>query len=243
MANKLVKKIAKAFRSTPLHPQWLIFRHEKKNLVEICGGLHFTVLDIGCADKKPKRYLPESVYYCGLDYYSTATNWYMTRPDLFADATHLPLKDESFENVLLLDVLEHLPDPSATVTEIYRVLKPAGKLIILVPFMYPVHDAPLDFHRWTSYGLCKLVQNSKFRVLEEKYYGQPVETAFLLVNLALSKTTLNMFKTRNPLLVIFLPLLPFIVLLSNLLSIVGNLVFPKDKFMPHGYRLLLVKDK
>lgn len=45
----------------------------------------------------------------------------------------LPLKDESIDIVCLLDVLEHVPDESAVLSEIYRVLKPGGRLLLSVP--------------------------------------------------------------------------------------------------------------
>ena len=60
-----------------------------------------------------------------------------------------PFTDAQFESVLLLDVLEHLRAPEVCITEIERVLKIRGKLFLKVPFLYPVHDAPFDFHRWT----------------------------------------------------------------------------------------------
>ena len=81
-----------------------------------------------------------------MDYYSTATEWYGTHPDLFADAQALPLADNCSEHVLLLDVLERIPEPDHCLAENNRILKPGSNLIIQVPFMDPAHDSPLDFH-------------------------------------------------------------------------------------------------
>jgi hypothetical protein len=64
-----------------------------------------------------------------------------------------------------------------------------------------------------------------------------------MINLALSKSTLEMLKTKNLLFILLLPILPVVVVISNLLSVACSLIFPKDKFMPLGYRLLLVKNK
>ena len=50
-----------------------------------------------------------------------------------ADATALPVADSTVDAVVLLDVLEHLADPAATLAEIHRVLRPGGALVVSVP--------------------------------------------------------------------------------------------------------------
>jgi len=98
-------------RKTPVHPQWFAFLREDKNLRASCKALNGLVLDIGCAEGKPRRYLPETAEYLGLDYFDTATAWYKTRPSVFGDAQQLPFANDTVDHVLLLDVLEHLPGP------------------------------------------------------------------------------------------------------------------------------------
>ncbi|MEX2237103.1 MAG: class I SAM-dependent methyltransferase [Dehalococcoidia bacterium] len=50
-----------------------------------------------------------------------------------ASATALPFAAQSFDGLLCLDVLEHIPDASAVVAEISRVLRPGGLLVLTVP--------------------------------------------------------------------------------------------------------------
>ena len=50
-----------------------------------------------------------------------------------ASANRLPFTDECLDTVLFLEVLEHLTDDSAALAEIYRVLRPDGRLILSVP--------------------------------------------------------------------------------------------------------------
>src|SRR5580704_17731843 len=58
--------------------------------------------------------------------------------DLCADLTcPLPFADSCFDTVLLSDVLEHIPNPEMVMTEIARVLCPAGNVVLGVPFLYP----------------------------------------------------------------------------------------------------------
>jgi SAM-dependent methyltransferase len=171
-----IRNMAAALRMTPLHPQWFAFMREERNLAITCEALSGTVLDVGCAEGSPRKFLPPDTRYVGLDYYTTATGWYATRPDLYGDAQLLPLADSSVDHALLLDVLEHLPDPNRCLTELHRVIKPAGSLTIQVPFIYPLHDAPLDFHRWTRYGLRQAAKQRGFTIESESAIGHPLET-------------------------------------------------------------------
>jgi len=50
-----------------------------------------------------------------------------------ADATHLPFRDESFDKILMTEVLEHIPDEAAAVAELWRILRPRGGCVLSVP--------------------------------------------------------------------------------------------------------------
>ena len=52
-------------------------------------------------------------------------------PDIVGDVMALPMGDEEFDSVICLAVLEHLPRPWIAVQEMYRVLKPQGRVLIL----------------------------------------------------------------------------------------------------------------
>ena len=230
-----IRKLAATIRNTPLHPQWFAFLRERRNLERTCADLSGIVLDIGCAEASPRHYMPAGATYVGLDYYSTATDWYQTRPDIFGDAQSLPVETGSVDHALLLDVLEHIPDPDRCLTELHRVLRPGGSLTIQVPFLYPVHDAPLDFHRWTRFGLEKAAERHGFQIDTELAIGHPLETAALNLNIAMSKTVLNWIKGKNPLAVLVLAL-PFAIVAANLLSWVFAALSRDDDLMPYSYR-------
>lgn len=68
-------------------------------------------------------------------------------------AEHLPFEDASFDTVLATEVLEHVTDHEAALDEIERVLAPGGRVVVTVPFLYPIHEAPHDHRRLTSHGL------------------------------------------------------------------------------------------
>lgn len=60
-----------------------------------------------------------------------------------ADAIALPFKDESFDIVLLSDVLEHTSDPKKVARESLRILKKGGLVLSTVPYhLHPVVKYP-----------------------------------------------------------------------------------------------------
>lgn len=73
--------------------------------------------------------------------------------DVVGDAHHLPFADDSFEAVITFNTFEHLMDPNRAASEVYRVLKPGGKLILRTAFLQPVHEAPHHYYNTTEYGL------------------------------------------------------------------------------------------
>jgi len=76
--------------------------------------------------------------------------------DIVASVYALPFGDAEFDVVLCCSVLEHLEDPRKAIAEMMRVLKPQGSIIVSVPFLFPLHDAPGDYWRFTKYGLKSL---------------------------------------------------------------------------------------
>ncbi len=72
--------------------------------------------------------------------------------DMIADASDLPLKDNTADLIFNTAMLEHVAVPEKIINEIHRILKPGGKFFCYLPFMVPFHAAPHDFHRWTIEG-------------------------------------------------------------------------------------------
>ncbi|RKZ78694.1 MAG: hypothetical protein DRR19_26030 [Candidatus Parabeggiatoa sp. nov. 1] len=242
MNYRKIKEALAKIRKLPIHPQWLISRHEHWHSIRIGKQVAGLVLDIGCASQSIKHYIQAKHDYIGLDYYQTAVHWYGTQPHVYGDAQILPIADNSIDSVLLLDVLEHLPRPEDCFSEIARVLKPTGVLVLQVPFIYPIHDAPLDFQRWTQYGLQQLAGKHGFIIRQEMKIGKPLETSGLLINIAITKTVLNWIQQKNPVIILGI-LAPLAILGVNLLCWLLSLISPKDDMMPYSYRLVLEKNK
>jgi ubiquinone/menaquinone biosynthesis C-methylase UbiE len=65
--------------------------------------------------------------------------------DIVSDITSIPMPDDSFDAILCVEVLEHLPDPILALTEFSRLLRPGGTLIMTAPFCSWTHFAPYHF--------------------------------------------------------------------------------------------------
>lgn len=106
------------------------------------------LLDLGAGNQ------PFKVWYSGLADRCVAAD-VAPAPglDVLSMAAVLPFGPATFDTVLCTSVLEHVHDAEALVSEIVRILKPGGRLIITIPFLYPTHEAPYDFWRTTHWGL------------------------------------------------------------------------------------------
>lgn len=58
--------------------------------------------------------------------------------DAVADAQRMPFADDSFDNIILFDVLHHIPGPHRFFREAERVLKPGGRVVMVEPGVTPV---------------------------------------------------------------------------------------------------------
>ena len=137
------------------------------------------------------------------------------KPDLVADICDLPFPDSSFDAVFMLEVLEHVPDQVAAAREVQRVLKKDGFLFLSVPFLFPVHDRPGDFHRLTSYALKRL-----FSGLMEIDVTEKFSTALTLTGLDCRRAS-HLDGWKAPLGTLFIVLnilfrLPFLLVLDKI---------------------------
>jgi SAM-dependent methyltransferase len=108
------------------------------------------VLDLGCGNSPYAALFPDRL--C-LDI--------RRRPDagIVGDAHCLPLATGSFDLILSTEVLEHALEPQRVVDEIRRVLRPGGRLLLTTRFIFPLHDVPGDYYRFTNYSLAHLFRD------------------------------------------------------------------------------------
>jgi len=98
--------------------------------------------------------------------------------DIVCDIVQLPFSDNTIPSVMNIAVLEHVLDPKKVISEIYRVLKPGGYVLSVIPFMQPFHASPHDYQRYTLPGIEYL--HKDFEIIDSGVAAGPV-SGFLWV--------------------------------------------------------------
>ncbi len=150
---------------TPLFNPFYLARHFlRKNMAECGLLLEGSLLDVGCGSQPYRDCMIRCTRYVGLEYDTPAAHEH-SNADFFYNGTVFPFADAEFDNVLCNQVLEHVFHPHAFLSEIKRVLKPGGKLLLTVPLVWDEHEAPYDFARYTSFGLQSLLTRTGFEIV------------------------------------------------------------------------------
>jgi SAM-dependent methyltransferase len=83
----------------------------------------------------------------------------------------LPLGTAEFDTIIISEVLEHIAHPEILWPEMARILKQNGKILLSVPFLYKIHEAPYDYYRYTEFCLRNLASKNGFKTIELKAFG------------------------------------------------------------------------
>ncbi len=91
--------------------------------------------------------------------------------DIICDAENLVGRfgEESFDFVLSTCMLEHVQDWKTCVSQIKRVCKKGGYILIIVPSMYPYHEYPHDYWRFSKTDVIRIFRDCEIIKLEHDY--------------------------------------------------------------------------
>lgn len=146
----------------------------EKKLADVPPG--WRILDAGAGEQRYRKscshlryvsqdfaqYKPETVN-SGLQ----MEKWEYGKLDIVCDITSIPEPDESFEAVLCLEVLEHVPDSAKALHELARLVRKGGRLIVSAPFCSLTHFAPYHFSTgFNRYFYEKHLPENGFQVIE-----------------------------------------------------------------------------
>ncbi|MCS7000731.1 MAG: class I SAM-dependent methyltransferase [Bacteroidota bacterium] len=99
------------------------------------------VLDVGCGNGWLARTLvPHGIAVCSLDLSLVNTRRALEETPhplhvaVVASSEHLPFAKETFDCVIASEVLEHLPEPERALEDMWRVVKPGGRIVISTPY-------------------------------------------------------------------------------------------------------------
>lgn len=100
--------------------------------------------------------------------------------DIYGDAMDFPVKDDSIDLLLSSSVMEHIENPEKCAAEIYRIIKPGGKIYFEIPFIRAYHMAPVDYQRYTIQGIEQLFKRHGFDMIEKGICSGPFNGIILL---------------------------------------------------------------
>jgi len=247
---------------TLFYPYQVFFASERKEnqgmMQKYVKGL---VGDLGCGSANYRPFclsLPGVTDYLGMDYPVWAENFNHSvaladsmgalgqtllraapsGAQLWVDGTRLAIGDNRFDTLLSLGVLEHIPNHRAYLSEVCRVLKPGGCLVITIPFLYQAHggaEGADDFYRWTRSGLVHELKLAGLECLEVEPFGGVGAMFSQLVNGYLIKK-IKVYRPGNPLrpLLLGASLTPLFFLVNCIAWVLERL--DRDSTFASGYR-------
>jgi SAM-dependent methyltransferase len=128
------------------------------------------VLDAGAGEAQYKHHF-SSHRYCAFDLAVGDAQWDYTKLDARGDLADMPFRDSTFDACLSVVTLEHVREPLRVVQEMSRTLGPGGRLLLVAPLEWEVHQAPHDFFRYTRHGLEYLLREAGFEAVDIRPVG------------------------------------------------------------------------
>ena len=180
-----------------------------KNVGDLAHRITGRTLDVGCGSK-PYEALYSASEYIGLEY-DTPENRENKQAEHFYDGETFPFDDGNFDSLVANEVFEHVFNPDRFLQEIQRVLKPGGKLLLTMPFVWDEHEQPHDFARYSSFGIRHLLEKHGFEIVEQRKSMDDIRVIFQLINAYIYKITITKNGWINAFLILFL-MSPFNIL-------------------------------
>lgn len=100
--------------------------------------------------------------------------------DIVCDVDKLPFKKGSIDAFVTRSMLEHVPNPEAVVNQFYQMTRDGGIGLHLIPFLFPFHASPYDFHRYTNKGVGVLF--NQWKIIHQSNRTGPIS---LLLNIVI----------------------------------------------------------
>jgi SAM-dependent methyltransferase len=183
------------------------------NIKANCHLFKGKLLDIGCG-KMPYRNLVKEKSkireYIGIDLENALIYNENVKPDYTWDGEKLPFKNNEFETVLMIEVLEHVPKPEVTIKEAFRVLEEGGLIFFTVPFLWPLHEIPKDEYRYTPFALHRILKLSGFKEIEIHATGGWDASLAQMLGLWVRRRKMSNLK-RKCLSIFFMPIIKYLI--------------------------------
>ncbi len=184
-----------------LHP---LFPSERVKLKVLISWLQPSgsdvILDFGCGSGRYFAEIEKMAECIGLDIAVKPLRRLAKSKVLCADGCFLPLRDESIDKVICVDVIEHIPDDSKAFAEVYRVLKPKGYAFFYLPSRnpwslewfaakisrsyprYPRDEEQFHLHRYEEREILSHLKGYGFKIVRVSYFLHYLSAFFDLLS-------------------------------------------------------------
>ena len=190
------------------------------------------ILDLGCGQKPYYHSKLKGRIVC-------FDKLHTKKAHIIGDANCLPFKSNSFDKAVSVNSLYYFKNPFNVAWDIARILRKNGQLILVMPFIYPIHDAPYDKYRFTEYGIRELLKHD-FQILEIRAIGGIFNLPAVFFHSLIKGTSLLAPKSSRRAVSLFstIVLYPFYII-AQLISLLDFL--DKTKRWPTYYFVVAVK--
>ena len=202
------------------NPFYIARKNLLKHIKELGKEVKGKTLDVGCGTKPYEKYF-NSTGHIGIEVGHTIHKGY-DRADVYYNGDILPFQDKEFDSIVTNQVLEHVFTPDLFLSEINRVLKSNGTLLLTVPFAWDEHEQPFDYARYSSFGLSHLLDKHGFEIIRSRKSAANITAVFQLFNAYLYKKTRKIRAVK-----IFFTF--FIMSLITITGLLLNIVFPGNE--------------
>ena len=221
------------FLSIFYHPFFFVRREIFSFLKNNSFFLSGDILDFGGGSKPYQNLFKNSKNYFSIEVLGNKEN---LRSDIYYDGSKLPFADNAFDSILCTEVFEHVEKLDDVLDELYRVLKPGGRMIVTTPFMCMEHEMPYDFRRLSFNGLSNLMKKNKFKILVSQKLLNNFHVFFQTLNFYICQVFLKK-KTKYLKYIIYF----FLAGPVNILSLIFNFFLPKADEMYFGTGMVIEK--
>lgn len=223
-------------------PTKLIFRSTVRNFFSTIPSCS-RIIEIGGGNAMMRPVLKKA---CRANEYISTDIEPTDQTDIICDAQDMIFSDEDADVIAAFEVMEHIPDTNKFLSEVSRVLRPNGYLVISVPFLYGRHDYQ-DFYRWTEQGLKKVLSDNAFDIVVLKPRGGTFLSMVTLVSNYMHSLFSHLHKgwRANKLFkkayFSFMTIVMFPIMLLSWLAFFLDLVIDRNSSNPSGYVLIAQK--
>lgn len=219
----LKQSFSPSFAGVFFNPFYFIRRALYHKINQLSKQLSGKLLDFGCG-RKPYEHLFTVNEYIGVDVDQTGHDHKNSKVDIYYDGKMLPFEANSFDSIFCSEVLEHLMNADDVLADLYRVLKPGGKMLLTAPFCWNEHEMPFDYARYSSEGIRHLLQKHGFTITAQEKSGNFARVLLQLLTLYFYELTKQWGRFGLVISMIF-------IIPLNIIGVVVLPLFPVNKTM------------